>query len=63
MPNGVSAFGGLYSHCPGALGTNLQMSNFVIPKRARLFLYNAKRVRGAFTAKAIPDTPSSAPRR
>ncbi|MGB5069385.1 MAG: T9SS type A sorting domain-containing protein [Flavobacteriales bacterium] len=54
MPNGDRVWR-LILHCPGALGINLQMSNFVIPEGARLFLYNAEgTVRGAFTAKSNP---------
>ena len=54
MPNGDRVWR-LMLDCPAALGINLEFSNYVIPKGARMFLYNeAGEVRGAFTANSNP---------
>ncbi|MBK7287456.1 MAG: hypothetical protein IPI95_10305 [Flavobacteriales bacterium] len=54
MPNGDRVWR-LMLDCPGALGINLQFSNYVIPEGARMFLYNeAGKVLGGFTAQSNP---------
>ncbi len=54
MPNGDRVWR-LELVCAGALGINLQFSNYVIPVGARMFLYNAAgEVRGGYTAQSNP---------